>query len=246
MIARLETADASAETEGRKWSVLASALGELRAAEGVDALATALPGADPDTKEHVAYALGAIGDPRAVPALAGELESHHGNYGDPNNATAILDALHELGTPEAYRAIFAYRKSLRPLHHYRVTKYDSALRDADGFYTGDDWISISDIGNTFAGVRLTLPTYLEVEARHLVVLASFMEESDTSMVTAQGVENPFDKFRVSEGAELSQVEAIEAVRQMLREEGWCRLVDRPLLHPRWLRLLRVRGHRSAL
>lgn len=84
---------------------------------------------------------------------------------------------------------------------------------------------MASIAQEFDGERLTLSTYLEVEARHLVVLASFMEESDTSTVTAQHVENPFDTFRVSEGAELAPVEAIEAVRQLLREEGWCRLVD---------------------
>ena len=111
------------------------------------------------------------------------------------------------------------------LHHYRVTKYDPALRDASGAYTGDDWTSISHIGRAFGGERLTLSTYLDVEARHLAVVASFLEESGTSSVVAEGVEDSLDTFRVSEGAELSLVEAVEAVRQLLREEGWCRLVD---------------------
>lgn len=111
------------------------------------------------------------------------------------------------------------------IYHYRVTKYDPALRDGTGAIFRDDWTAISDIGKTFAGVRLTLPTYLEVEAHHLVALASFMEESDTSRVRAEGVENSFGTFRVSEGAELSPVEAVEVVRQMLREGGWCRLWD---------------------
>jgi hypothetical protein len=51
------------------------------------------------------------------------------------------------------------------LHHYRVTKYDPALRDERGAYTGDDWTMFDQIGETFSGVRLTLSTYLDLEAR---------------------------------------------------------------------------------
>jgi len=65
-------------------------------------------------------------------------------------------------------------------NHYRVTKYDPVLRDASGAYTGDDWIMFEQIGQTFDGVPLTLATYLDVEARHLVALASVLEESGTS------------------------------------------------------------------
>lgn len=120
-------------------------------------------------------------------------------------------------------------------YHYRLTKYDPAMRDDRGAFTGDDWTMFGQIGETFDGLRLTFPTYLEVEGRHLVVLASFMDESHISSVTAEGVENAAGTFRVNEGAELSPVEAIEAVRQMLREEGWCRLVDddRFYLHVGW-------------
>src|SRR5438067_1205198 len=91
------------------------------------------------------------------------------------------------------------------------------------------------IGETFGGARLTLSTYLDVEARHLVVMAAFLEESGTSVVMAQGVEDHNHTFCVSDGARLSQVEAIDAVRQMLRGEGWCRLVDddRFYVHVGW-------------
>ena len=121
------------------------------------------------------------------------------------------------------------------LNHYRVTKYDPTLRDASGAYTGDDWTMFGQIGKAFGGVRLTLSTYLEIEARHLVVLASFLEENGSSIVVAEGVECASQTFRVSEGARLSQVEAIDAARQMLRDEGWCRLVDddRFYIHVGW-------------
>jgi hypothetical protein len=125
--------------------------------------------------------------------------------------------------------------SVAVAHHYRVTKYDPALRDHSGAYTGDDWSMFAEIGGTFGGVRLTLAAYLDIEARHLVALASFFEESRTATVTAEGVENAMGTFRVSEGAELAPVDAIEAVRQMLRDEGWCRLVngDRFYIHVGW-------------
>jgi hypothetical protein len=121
------------------------------------------------------------------------------------------------------------------LHHYRLTKYDPLLRDPSGAYTGDDWTMFEQIGQIFDGVRLTLSTYLDVEAQHLLVLASFLEESGTSRVTAVDVENADQTFRVSEGASLPPTEAIEAVRQMLRAEGWCRLIDddRFYIHVGW-------------
>ena len=56
-----------------------------------------------------------------------------------------------------------------------------------------------------------------------------------SELIAQDVENASHQFRVVEGDELSPVAAIEAVRQMLREEGWCRLIggDRFYVHVGW-------------
>lgn len=121
IIASLETADATAETEWGKWDALASALGELRAVEAVDVLAAALPAAYWPTQVVIAEALQEIGDSRAVPALAAELKAHHGYYGDPENAIWI--ALEGLGpTPEAKSAIGAYERSLhtprRRLHRW--------------------------------------------------------------------------------------------------------------------------------
>ena len=116
-----------------------------------------------------------------------------------------------------------------------MTKYDPALRDEHGAYTGNDWTMFDQIGETFGDVPLTLSTYLDVEARHLAAMASFLEENGTSVVIAEGVENHNRTFRVSEGARISQVEAIDAVRQMLRGEGWCRLADddRFYIHAGW-------------
>jgi hypothetical protein len=111
------------------------------------------------------------------------------------------------------------------LHQYRLTKYNPRLRGESGWYIGDDWTMHSQIGESFEGLRLTLPGYLDIEAQHLVTVASFIEESGTISLTAQGVEDADDTFRVVEGQQLAAIEAVEAVRQMLRDEGWCRLAD---------------------
>jgi hypothetical protein len=133
------------------------------------------------------------------------------------------------------RIILRHDGEMAPPQQFRLTKYDPAVRDGTGAYTADDWIMFSQIGDEFDGERLTLAKYLDVEARHLVVLASFIEESGTAELAAEGVENSGGAFRVAEAAKLSPIEAIEAVRQMLRDEGWCRLIDddRFYIHIGW-------------
>ncbi|NUT56621.1 MAG: hypothetical protein HOQ03_11665, partial [Thermoleophilia bacterium] len=92
-------------------------------------------------------------------------------------------------------------------NHYRVTKYDPAQRDASGAFTGEDWTALSDVGKSFNGEQLSLSTYLDMEATHLVVVASFLDESATSLVVAEGVENHNQTFGVTEDAQLSPIEA---------------------------------------
>jgi hypothetical protein len=71
--------------------------------------------------------------------------------------------------------------------------------------------------------------------KYEVVVASFLDESGTSRVVAEDVESHSQTFCVGEGAGLSPIEATDAVRQMLREEGWCRLADgdRFYIHIGW-------------
>jgi hypothetical protein len=106
----------------------------------------------------------------------------------------------------------------------RVTKYDPALRDERGAFTGDDWTSISDVGASFDGTPLLLDRYLEVEAQHLRVVAAFLEESEVEVVLVRGAE-AFTQARwwPAEGEELSRLEAVDVVREQLRERGFCRL-----------------------
>jgi hypothetical protein len=106
----------------------------------------------------------------------------------------------------------------------RVTKYDPALRDERGAFVGDDWTSVSDVGATFNGELLTLQHYLEVEARHLQVIAAFLAEAgvDAACVRVPEV-YAGARWWPSEGQRLSRLETVDVVREMLRERGFCRL-----------------------
>ena len=79
------------------------------------------------------------------------------------------------------------------------------------------------MGKTFGGRRLTLADYLDVEAKHLTVLAPFLEEAGIEFLHAHDVEIWADRMIVGEGQRLSLFEAIKVVRAMLRKLGWCRL-----------------------
>jgi small subunit ribosomal protein S1 len=77
---------------------------------------------------------------------------------------------------------------------------------------------------------LTLDCYLEVEARHLRVVAAFLEESVVDAVRVRDAE-PYNEARwwPTEGEVPSRVETIDVVRELLRERGFCRLeADRGL------------------
>ncbi|MER6951285.1 ATP-grasp domain-containing protein [Nonomuraea sp. NPDC000554] len=103
---------------------------------------------------------------------------------------------------------------------FRVCKYDPALRDAHGAFRGDDWTSISDVGQTFDGVTLTRDRYDAVEAAHLRAVELLARESGVRRLTVRHPERG-----PAEGTEVPLEEALEIVRAMLREDLWCRLED---------------------
>ena len=125
---------------------------------------------------------------------------------------------HSLPSFESGSSVATFAMSL---YAYRVTKYDPKLRDERGRW--DDWISMSDIGKTFRGRILTLDDYLDVEAKYLTALASFMAEAGVEHLQARAVEKHGDHPAPSEGQRMSLTEAIEVVREILREQIWCRL-----------------------
>jgi hypothetical protein len=107
---------------------------------------------------------------------------------------------------------------------FRVTKYDPVHRDLGGAYTRDDWTSFADVGQEFSGVVLTDAEYRRVEDDYVAAAVAFMQEAGVPSLEVVGLENhagaplPF-----ADGSPLGLSEVGEVVRQVLREEFWCRL-----------------------
>jgi hypothetical protein len=118
-------------------------------------------------------------------------------------------------------------------HGVRITKYDPGLRDERGAFTGDDWTSVSDVGESFAGEVLTFAHYVAIEGRHVEAVATFLEEAGVERLTLAGVELVPDwadgvpGFR--EGDSLDRLGALDRLRLMLREEMSARL-EAPTLY----------------
>jgi hypothetical protein len=114
-------------------------------------------------------------------------------------------------------------------YEYRVTKYDPMLRDSTGSYIGEDWTSISEVGQRFAGHKLTMRDYLKTETNYLVVMNAMLEEAKVTQLRLRGLENTgagrqAKRVRWREGAVLSLEEVIEFARLALREELWGMLI----------------------
>lgn len=110
------------------------------------------------------------------------------------------------------------------MFEFRVTKYDPAHRDHQGAYMLDEWTSFSDIGRMFSGVALTEAEYQRVEEAYATAAIAFMREAGLTSLVVAGLENhaaiplPF-----AEGSGLALAEVGKILRQVLREEFWCRL-----------------------
>jgi hypothetical protein len=106
---------------------------------------------------------------------------------------------------------------------YRVTKYNPALRDARGAYLHDEWIMFSQIGLEIGGVVLTKREYERVEQAYVDSALAFLNEGGLTSLRIEGLENR--KNLALDFGEQSNV-SIEhlgvLIRQILREEFWCR------------------------
>jgi hypothetical protein len=107
---------------------------------------------------------------------------------------------------------------------YRVTKYNPAYRDAHGTYIADEWILFKQIGCTFGGVVLTQGEYLRVENAYINSATSFLKEGGLNTLTVEGIKNHRKlPLEFGDGTVLSLERVGDVIRQMLREELWCRL-----------------------
>lgn len=110
------------------------------------------------------------------------------------------------------------------MHEYRVTKYDPQYRDKDsGAYLRQEWTSIADVGKTYDGVAFTLNDYERAEQRHIRFLGALVAREDAFPLTIEALEDhrPDTPWKESQQISLDQLPAL--LRDILREECWCRL-----------------------
>jgi len=110
------------------------------------------------------------------------------------------------------------------MREFRITKYDPALRNEQGWFIKDDWTSVSDVGSVFSGMELTLENYTAVERAYTETVRRFLEEAAVDFLQANDLDNRAMATGAPQEGSLIKLESIPAiVGALLREEYWCRL-----------------------
>jgi hypothetical protein len=118
---------------------------------------------------------------------------------------------------------------------YRVTKFNPALRGPYGSYTGDDWASVTQIGQSFGGVTLTEQQYERVEHAYVNAALAFLSEGGLTAVKVQGLENSRRQLLTFRDGDVLPLEELhDVIGPILRNEFWCRLQgENGFLHFGW-------------
>lgn len=125
------------------------------------------------------------------------------------------------------------------MHRYRITKYDPKNRNSKGHYTKDEWISVSDIGNTYEGKELSLSDYLMVEDKYSDAVEGIMTETKVAALEIKEFEKhdfssinngDSDKHRrmydsLEEGMTIIRDDIALVIKLILRENVWAKLVS---------------------
>lgn len=61
-------------------------------------------------------------------------------------------------------------------YQYRITKYNPVLRNENGEYISEEWISPWQVDKTFGGKLFTIKDYLQVEKAYIDTVLSFLKE----------------------------------------------------------------------
>lgn len=80
---------------------------------------------------------------------------------------------------------------------YRITKYDPARRDAQGFYPPDEWTSCSDIGRVYGGHKLTAEEYLAVERAYTEAIRIVAEQNGCTSFRVRQLERLYSVWETS-------------------------------------------------
>ena len=71
---------------------------------------------------------------------------------------------------------------------YRITKYNPALRNEDGWYMPDDWTDWSDIGKIYNGNMLGAREYLEVETKYIEIVTKILKYKTVTTMEIKEIE----------------------------------------------------------
>jgi len=121
--------------------------------------------------------------------------------------------------------------------HWRVTRYDPALRNDQGHYPLGDWSSFSDVGKIFNGQPLTFQQYLPYETAYVHAAIAFLSNAGLDDLQVVYLENrEAENFDAAHCDGISLVPALlqvgsmvgrdnlaDIVRLNLREVLWCKL-----------------------
>ena len=131
------------------------------------------------------------------------------------------------------------------MHSYRVTKYDPQYRSDNGTYLKDEWISVSDVGNSYDGKTLDFSEYLRYENAYISAVHIAMKANDVFYMKINELEKatPDDHPDISINHSRKYIDAIKnrsnvsysnidfLTRLILREMLWCKLVcDNMFVH----------------
>lgn len=108
------------------------------------------------------------------------------------------------------------------MHQYRISKYDPQYR-VNNAYTRKEWTSIADVGRAYDGRTFTMADYEQAERRHVDFLCSLAAREDAFPLTIDALEDQREGGPWHDGQQIGRDELPRLVRDVLREECWCRL-----------------------
>ena len=105
-----------------------------------------------------------------------------------------------------------------------IVKYSPDGYDEDGIYRRHEWTEYSDVGKTYAGKKLSLEEYLEIENRYIECALDIITQSQCRYLTIGYVED-YNNLGYSYKDRIPVERASKVLRDMLRSKVFCVLVN---------------------
>lgn len=80
------------------------------------------------------------------------------------------------------------------MRHLRVTKYNPINRNEHGHYVVDEWTSVSDIGETFLDIPLTVDEYFRIESLYVDAVLEIMSCNGIEKLKVRDLENRWNRW----------------------------------------------------